>query len=213
MIRTNSAQRHTRTAVGVAGVLVAAAALTACGGPAHQGAAAVLGGQRITIAAVEAKVSALRDEVDAQGSGPRTERAGLTNRAVADLVLSRVVDRALSDRQLDISQTEISQARDSDAKLLGGESELQRELLLKQGVSTGDTAAFYRQQLGIQKLAAVEGKDARTAEGDAVVRKALAAAGTELKVVVNPRYGTWDPQQVSLIDTTPDWLPQRTTSS
>ncbi|MGK4582714.1 SurA N-terminal domain-containing protein [Kitasatospora sp. HPMI-4] len=214
MIRTNSAQRRTRTAAGAVGVLIAAAALTACGGsPAHQGAAAVVGGQRITIATVEAKVTALRDEVLAQGGGPRTERAGLTKRTVSDLVLDRVVDQALSDRRLDVTETEVTQARDSDAKLLGGQDELQRELLLKQGVTSGDTDAFYRQQLGIHKLAAAEGKDARTAEGDAVVRGALATAGRELRIVVNPRYGAWDPQQIALVDTAEDWLPQRTAAA
>ncbi|GAA2259676.1 MULTISPECIES: SurA N-terminal domain-containing protein [Kitasatospora] len=214
MIRTNSVQRHTRTATGAIGVLIAAATLTACGsGPARQGAAAVVDGQRITIATVEAKVSALRDEVAAQGGGPRTERAGLTKRAVSDLVLNRVVDRALADRRLDVSAGEIAQARDSDAKLLGGEGELRRELLLKQGVADEDTDAFYRQQLGIHKLAAADGKDARTTEGDAIVRKALAEAGTELKVVVNPRYGAWDPRQVALVDAPTDWLPRRTAAS
>ncbi|MDH6123090.1 SurA N-terminal domain-containing protein [Kitasatospora sp. GP82] len=213
MIRTNSAKHHARRSVGAVGVLVAAAALTACGGsPAHQGAAAVVGGQRITIATVEAKVSALRDAVGAEPGAPRPERAGLTKRAVADLVLDRVVAQALSDHRLDVTETEIAQARESDAKLLGGESELQRELLFKQGVATGDLDAFYRQQLGIHKLAAADGKDARTAEGDAAIRKALAEAGTELRIVVNPRYGSWDPEQVTLVDTGNDWLPQRGTS-
>ncbi|MFD0529686.1 hypothetical protein ACFQ1I_27175 [Kitasatospora arboriphila] len=46
-----------------------------------------------------------------------------------------------------------------------------------------------------------------------MVRKALADAGRELRVEVNPRYGRWDPQQIALVDSTTDWLPQRAPSA
>ncbi len=205
MIRTSSVLRHTRTAVGV---LLAAAALTACGGgTAHQGAAAVVGGRRIPIAEVEARVAALRTATAAQPGGQQVEPTGLTRRTVGELVLDQVVSRALDDRQLSVSDGDIAQARDADSKQLGGADALARELL-KQGVAADDIDSFYRQQLGIQKLATAEGKDARTPEGDAVVRAALTQAGTELKIQVNPRYGQWDPKQVSLTDTPMSWLPK-----
>ncbi|GAA2146736.1 SurA N-terminal domain-containing protein [Kitasatospora kazusensis] len=210
MIRTSSAVRHARTAVGV---LIAAAALTACGGTAHPGAAAVVGGHRIPISEVEAKVAELRTAVAAQPGAPAAEPAGLTKRTVAELVLDQVVTQALSDRQLSVSQGDIARTRSADAKLLGGDDALGRALLLKQGVPAGDIDSFYRQQLGIQKIAAAEGKDARTADGDAAVRAALTAAGAELKIQVNPRYGRWDAQQVSLTDAAADWLPQPTAAA
>jgi hypothetical protein len=210
VIRTSSARRRARTAVGA---LLAAAALTACsGGTAHQGAAAVVGGQRISIATVEGRLAELRTAVAAQPGGPRTEPAGLTKQMVSDLVLDQVVARALADRQLSVSDGEIAQVRETETKLLGGENGLRTELLLKQGIPAEDIDAFYRQQLGIHKIAAAQGKDARTAEGDAVVRAALADAGGKLRIDVNPRYGRWDPQRVSLIDAATDWLPQPATA-
>lgn len=211
MIRTRSAVRRTRNAVGV---LLAGAALAACGGgAAHQGAAAVVGGRQIPIATVEARVAELRTAAAAQPGGPRTEPAGLVKRTVAELVLDQVVAQALSDRQLSVTDGEIVQVRDADSKLLGGEDALSRELLLKQGVPSGDINSFYRQQLGIRKLATADGKDARTSDGDAAVRAALTEAGTKLKIQVNPRYGQWDPQQISLVDSTADWLPQPATAA
>jgi len=206
VIRTSPAARRTRVAVGA---LLAAAALTACsGGTAHQGAAAVVGGRPISIATVESRVAELRTAAAVQPGGPRTERAGLIRRTVAELVLNQVVAQAIADRRITVSDGEIDQVRDTETKLLGGENELQRELLLKQSVPAGDIDAFYRQQLGIRKLAAAQGQDARTAEGDAVVRAALAEAGTKLRIEVNPRYGHWDPKQVTLTDTVTEWLPQ-----
>jgi hypothetical protein len=207
VIRTRTALRHGRTAVGV---LLAGAALAACGGGAsHQGSAAVVGGEQISIAAVESRVTGLRDAVAAEsGALGTTERAGLVRRTVAELVLNQVVDRALADRGLTVTAGEIDQARESEAKLLGGVAELQRELLFKQSVPAGEVTAFYRQQLGIHKLAAAQGKDARTPEGDAVVRAALSDAGAKLKIEVNPRYGRWDVKQIGLTNTVSEWLQQ-----
>ncbi|PBC78092.1 SurA-like protein [Streptomyces sp. TLI_235] len=212
MIRTSSALRPARTA---AGILLAAAVLTACGGsPAHQGAAAVVGDERIPIAEVQAKVSALRDATAAAApGGTGTEQAGLVRRTVAELVLDRVIARALADRGLSVTQGEIAEARRNDAQLLGGDAALERQLLLRQGVAAEDVPVFYRQQIGIRKIAAAAGQDARTEQGDAVVRKALAEAGRALKVEVNPRYGRWDPQKIALVDAATDWLPQRAPAS
>ncbi|AUG79382.1 hypothetical protein CFP65_4652 [Kitasatospora sp. MMS16-BH015] len=206
MIRISSVRRRLAAA---GGVLLATAALSACGtGPAHQGAAAVVGGERISIATVESRVAELRTAVAAQQGGARTEPTGLTRRMVAELVLDKVVAQALADRQLTVTPGEIADARDADSKLLGGSDALGRELLLKQAVPAAGIDGFYRQQLGIQKIAGAEGKDARTPEGDAAVRTALTTAGAELKVQVNPRYGQWDVKQISLVDAADAWLPQ-----
>ncbi|MER5863844.1 SurA N-terminal domain-containing protein [Kitasatospora sp. NPDC002040] len=207
MIRTRSALRRSCTVVVV---LLAGATLAACGsGTPHQGSAAVVGGERISIAAVESRVTGLRDAVAAESGGQRsTERAGLVRRTVAELVLNQVVDRALADRNLTVTDGEIADAREAEAEMLGGMAELQRELLFKQSVAAGDVDAFYRQQLGIRKLAAAAGKDARTSEGDAVVRAALTDAGAKLKIDVNPRYGHWDVQQIGLANTVSDWIKQ-----
>ncbi|MEV6210895.1 SurA N-terminal domain-containing protein [Kitasatospora sp. NPDC051914] len=208
MIRIRSALRPARTA---AGVLLAAAVLSACGGaPVHQGAAAVVGGERIPIAEVQAKVTALRDATAAATpENARPEQAGLVRRTVAELVLDRVIARALADRGLSVSEGEIAEARQADAKMLGGDAALERQLLLRQGVAAADVPVFYRQQIGIRKIAAAAGQDPRTEQGDAVVRKALAEAGTALGVEVNPRYGRWDPEQIALVDAAADWLPRR----
>ncbi|KQV23970.1 MULTISPECIES: SurA N-terminal domain-containing protein [unclassified Kitasatospora] len=207
MIRTRTALRHGRTAVGV---LLAGAALAACGsGAPHQGSAAVVGGEQISIAAVESRVTGVRDAMAAESGGGRTtERSQLVRRTVADLVLNEVVAKALADRQLTVTDGEIDEARESEAKMLGGMAELQRDLLFKQSVRAGDVTAFYRQQVGIKKLAAAQGKDARSAEGDAAIRAALTDAGAKLKIEVNPRYGQWDVRQIGLTNTVSDWLRQ-----
>ncbi|MFJ5232480.1 SurA N-terminal domain-containing protein [Kitasatospora sp. NPDC088391] len=208
MIRTSSARRL-RAALGVA---AAVAALTACGaGPARQGAAAVVGDERITVAQVEARVGAVRDGVAAQaaatGAGRAQEQPGLTRHAVSDLILAKVVDRALTDRHLDVSAAEVGAARAGDARTVGSDATLVQLLLAKQGVPADGIDAFYRRQVGITKLA--DGQDPSGPEGDAAIRKALADAGTALHITVNPRYGTWDATRIGMADSTEDWLPAK----
>ncbi|BAJ30450.1 MULTISPECIES: SurA N-terminal domain-containing protein [Kitasatospora] len=202
MIRTSSVRRP----LAVLGVAVAAAALSACGtAPARQGAAAVVGTDRISIAQVEARVAAVRDGAAASGAATE-EQPGLARHAVSDLILGKLIAQALADRQLGVSQAEVDRARTADAKTLGGEAKLTELLRAKQGVPAGDVDGFYRQQIGLVKLAG--GQDPNGDAGDAAIRKALVDAGTALHVEVNPRYGSWDTARIGLTDSTEDWLPK-----
>ncbi|GLW74580.1 lipoprotein [Kitasatospora phosalacinea] len=201
MIRTSSARRL-RAALGTA---VAAAALAACSGaPAHQGAAAVVGSDRISIAQVEARVTAVRDGAARSGAATE-EQPGLARHAVSDLILGKVVARALADRGLTVSQGEIDRARAADARTVGSEAKLAELLRAKQGVPATDVDGFYRQQIGLVKLA--DGQDPSSAEGDAAIRKALVDAGAALHIEVNPRYGSWNTAGIGLEDSTENWLP------
>ncbi|RKE20855.1 SurA N-terminal domain-containing protein [Streptomyces sp. TLI_171] len=203
MIRTSSARRL-RAALGVA---VVAAALAACSGaPAHQGAAAVVGDERITIAQVEARVAAIRAGATAQADGKANEQPGLARHAVSDLILDRVVARALTDRHLSVTAAEIGTARSSDVRTVGSDAVLAQLLLSKQGVPAAGIDDFYRQQIGLTKLA--DGQDPTSADGDALIRKALVDAGTALHIQVNPRYGSWDTARIGLTDVTENWLPK-----
>ncbi|MFD7731129.1 SurA N-terminal domain-containing protein [Kitasatospora phosalacinea] len=201
MIRTSSARRL-RAALGTA---VAAAALAACSGaPAHQGAAAVVGSDRISVAQVEARVAAVREGA-AQSGAATEEQPGLARHAVSDLILGRVVARALADRSLTVSQSEVDRARSADAQTVGSEAKLAELLRAKQGVPAADVDGFYRQQIGLVKLA--DGQDPSSADGDAAIRKALVAAGTALHIEVNPRYGSWNTTEIGLEGSTENWLP------
>ncbi|WAL73548.1 hypothetical protein OU787_19755 [Kitasatospora sp. YST-16] len=170
----------------------------------------MVGGDRISIAQVDARVAAVRAGA-AQSGAAAEEQPGLARHAVSDLVLGKVVARALTDRQLDVSQSEIDRARAADAKTVGGEAKLAELLRAKQGVPAGDIDGFYRQQIGLMKLAG--GQDPSGADGDAAIRKALVDAGTALHIEVNPRYGSWDTARIGLADSTEDWLPKTVRTS
>lgn len=211
MIRTNFTARRARAVLVAA---LAAAALTACGSePAHQGTAAIVGEDRITIAAVNARVAEVRAAMTTPGGVSQPERAGLVRHTIDQLVLDRLVDQALTDRQLQVTGEEVAEAKGENAKLLGGEDRLDQALAAQLGIPASDSDAFYRQVVGVRKLAAADGQDASTPAGRAAVLRSLAEAGTKLKIEINPRYGQWDVQQAGVIDRVEDWLPRNGTVS
>lgn len=125
------------------------------------------------------------------------------------MVMSRVVDYAVTWYGLSVSDTEVAQLRANQKQAWGGEPVMEQALLVKRGVAAGQIDDFYREQLGLGKLAAMSGKQLGTADGNKVVHALLASASAELKVTVNPRYGSWDAQQ-SIVSTSLDpWLPDR----
>ncbi|MEV0530207.1 hypothetical protein [Kitasatospora sp. NPDC050463] len=195
---------HRRTAV--AGALLAASALAACGGNGlTPGTAAVLDGRRIPVAAVEARVAELRDTAGGASADARQESDGLVRRALTDLVLDTVIARAVADRGIAVGGAEVAAARTVEEDRFGGAGPLAR-VLASRGVPAAAIDDYLRRQLGIRRLAAAAGQDGGTPAGDAGVRLALADAATALHLHVNPRYGTWDADQVTLLPDTPLWL-------
>ena len=196
-----------RTAlVGV--LLCPAVFLTSCSGPVRPGSAAVVGGERISLATVQARAAELRTATTGPsgdaGTGPGVgaEAEGLARRALSELVRDALVARALADRGLRVAAGEVVGARAADEAAAGGAVQLARGLA-RRGVPAAGIDTYYRQQAGIRRLAAAQGLDAGTEAGDAVVRRALADAALALHVRVSPRYGTWDAQQVALLPDPP----------
>ncbi|GAA2790803.1 hypothetical protein RMN57_23405 [Kitasatospora sp. CM 4170] len=200
---------HRRTAaVGalLAAVAPAAAVLAACGGGGlTAGTAAVLDGRRIPVRAVESRVAELRHAAGGASVDARQQPDGLARRAVADLVLDAVVARALADRGLAVAAAEVAAERADAAERSGGADALAR-VLAARGVPGSGIDDWFRRRLGILRLAAAAGADAGTPEGEDVVRIALADAASALRLRINPRYGTWDPAQATLVPDLTPWL-------
>lgn len=198
-----------RAAVALAGLLVALAPLTAsCGAAVQVGAAAVVDGERISLADVQARAVGLRAVVAPSPGETGPEAADLTRRAVSELILDALVVRALADHGLSLAAADVAAARAADRAGAadraapggdGGEAVRIDRLLALRGVPAAGADGYYRQQAGIRLLAAARGLDAVTGPGDAVVRRALAEAAAELRVRVNPRYGRWDARRVALV--------------
>ncbi|AJF65552.1 SurA N-terminal domain-containing protein [Streptomyces vietnamensis] len=203
---------HRRTALTVSAALLAAAPLlTACGGDAHPGAAAVVGGERIEVSSLQAQVADVRA---AQAASPQSAQlvaatGDLSRRKLNVMIFDRVVDKVARDNGVSATRAELQQTKASFVRQAGGEDQLAAVLLQEQGVAPDQIDAFVRRNVLMNKIARKLGVT-EDAEGQKKLTEVFSAASKDLAVDVNPRYGRWDDAQVRL-DTTYDgspWLRQ-----
>ncbi|MFF7856625.1 SurA N-terminal domain-containing protein [Streptomyces sp. NPDC007904] len=207
--------RRRRTALLLSAAIVAAAPLlTACGNDAHPGAAAVVGGQRITVSQLENRVDEVRaaqraavpDEAQYQQAIART--GSLTRDTLHGMVLDRVLQHAARDAGVTVTPREVQRMRSGLEEQAGGAKELKAAWLQQYGVPPQRLDENLRLQLEAQKLAESLGTDTSRPE----FWRALSEAGKDLGVDLNPRYGTWDAEKSSRADARTPWVRDVTTT-
>lgn len=201
--------RRRRTALLLTAALtVAAPLLTACGNDAHPGAAAVVGGERITVAQLESRVNEIRaaqqeavpDEAQYEQAIART--GGLTRDTLHSMVLDRVLERAAHDAGVTVTPKEVQGMRSGLEEQAGGAEALKATWLQQYGVPAERLDDNLRLQVQAQKLAQRLGTDTSTPE----FWQALSEASKKLDVDLNPRYGTWDDEKSSRVDAKTPWV-------
>lgn len=202
---------HRRTALSVsAAILAAAPLLTACGSDAHPGAAAIVGGQRIDVAGLQAQVKDVRAAQEASPNGPELLRAtgDLGRQKLNGMIFDRVVEKVAGDQGVTVTRAELQQTRAAFVRESGGQERLEAMLLQQQGVAPGQIDEVVRRNVLMNKIAAKLGAT-DTPEGQKKLTDVFSAASRELDIDVNPRYGTWDDTQVRLADSARvPWLRQ-----
>ncbi|MGC5037341.1 SurA N-terminal domain-containing protein [Streptomyces sp. DT190] len=200
--------RRRRTALLLTAAIAAAPLLTACGNDAHPGAAAVVGGQRITVSQLEERVGEVRAaqraavQNDAQYQQAIARTGTLTRDTLQTMVLDRVLHRAAEDAGVTVSRKEIQEMRSGLEEQAGGAEALETTWLQRYGIPPQRLEENLRLQLEAQKLAERLGTDTTRPE----FWKALSEASKDLDVDLNPRYGTWDVQKSSRADAKTPWL-------
>jgi hypothetical protein len=201
--------RRRRTALVLTAVIAAAApALTACGNDAHPGAAAVVGGQRISVAQLQSRVNEVRTaqraavQNEAQYVRAIATTGGLTRETLYGMVFDQVVHRAAQDAGVTVTRKDIQDMRAGLAQQAGGSKALEATWLAQYGVPPQRLDENLRLQVEGHKLAAKLGTD--TAQP--AFWKALSTASKELHVDLNPRYGTWDVEKSSRVDAKTPWV-------
>ncbi|MFE9452553.1 SurA N-terminal domain-containing protein [Streptomyces sp. NPDC006739] len=201
--------RRRRTALVLSAAIAAAAPLlTACGNGAHPGAAAVVGGQRISVAQLQNRVDEVRQAQraavpdKAQYQQVLTSTSTLTRDTLHNMVLDQVLHRAAQDAGVSVSRKETQQLRARLEQQAGGAGGLETAWLQKYGIAPQRLDDNLRIQLEAQKLAARLGTDT----SQPAFWKALSTASQELHVDLNPRYGAWDVQKSSRVDAKTPWV-------
>lgn len=190
--------RRRRTALVLSAAIAAAAPLlTACGNEAHPGAAAVVGGERITVAQLENRVSDVRAAQraattdDAQYQQAIAQTPSLTRNTLNGLVLEKVLDQALEDAGVTVTRKEAQKYRSDLERNAGGAEALEQAYLQQYAVAPEQLEESLRSDVEVQKLATALGADLNTPDGSTGFWKALSDASEKLDVDLNPRYGSW----------------------
>ncbi|KUM72043.1 SurA N-terminal domain-containing protein [Streptomyces sp. ISL-22] len=200
--------RRRRTALLLSAAIAAAPLLTACGNDAHPGAAAVVGGQRITVAQLENRVGEVRAAQraavsdDAQYAQVIAKSGTLPREVLHNLVLDRVLHHAAQDAGVTITRKELQRMRADLEEQVGGAKALETAWMQQYGVPPQRLDENLRLQLEAQKLAEKLGTDT----GKPAFWNALAKASKDLGISLNPRYGTWDVQKSSRADAKTPWV-------
>ncbi|MBT2452953.1 SurA N-terminal domain-containing protein [Streptomyces sp. ISL-43] len=196
---------HRRTALSVsAALLLAAPLLSACSGEARPGTAAVIGGERITTSAVQAQVNDVRSaqnrsehSAELIASVPQLDRVKLSA-----MLQSRILDRMAEDAGLTVTTKELETERQAYDQNNGGAEAFEAAVLQKAAMAPDQIERWVRDQVLFTKL------NAKYGEGK-LAEPASKAAG-KLGIQVNPRYGAWDPQRVTLGEAETPWITQVT---
>ncbi|MCX3063447.1 SurA N-terminal domain-containing protein [Streptomyces beihaiensis] len=211
MHRRRTSRRRTSLVLSAV-ALAAAPALTACGSDAHPGAAAVVGGRRITVSQLQDRVNEVRDAQraatadSAQYKQAIARTGGLTRNTLHTMVLDRVMHRAATDEGITVTRKEMQDMRAGLEKQAGGAKQLEVAWLQQYDVPPQRLTESLRTELEAQKLSSALGADMRTQQGQATFWKALAKASKELNVDLNPRYGEWDVSHSRRVDAKTPWL-------
>jgi hypothetical protein len=193
-----------RTAAAVL-ALCAAGALTACSsGPAHPGAAAVVGNDRITVATLQSHVSAFQSA--AAGNSTALQKSGVSERTLALLVSDQLVDQALAREGRSVTEGQIQQVEAAYLQQAGSVQALQQAVVDNLQLAPADLELYAHLQAGQVLLVQAAGVDPSSSTADSALQQIISKASDEIGVTVNPRYGSWDAKALTLAAANQPWL-------
>jgi hypothetical protein len=193
-----------RTAAAVL-ALCAAGALTACSsGPAHPGAAAVVGNDRITVATLQSHVSAFQSA--AAGNSTALQKSGVSERTLALLVSDQLVDQALAREGGSVTEGQIQQVEAAYLQQAGSVQALQQAVVDNLQLAPADLELYAHLQAGQVLLVQAAGVDPSSSTADSALQQIISKASDEIGVTVNPRYGSWDAKALTLAAANQPWL-------
>jgi SurA N-terminal domain len=155
---------------------------SACGGS-EVGAAAVVGGERITVSSVQDRAQAFLDTTpDPSGIDTGALQRRILQQDVRHVLLSGLA----ADENVTVSEADVDDFLDQLAAVQGGDL---TQFKLDEGFTDDSLRAAVRDELMRSALAEDLGSDE-------AVEEAVAARAEEIGVTLNRRYGTWEGNQL-----------------
>ena len=178
--------------------LISALTLTACG---QVDTAASFGDTKIT----QAQAQSVIDEILAERGKTditqmQLETGNALNRSqLRFAIITSVFDEIAKELKIKVSSTEIENTRTGILEQIGGEEQLQMNLVAAQ-IAPSNFERYMRATVLSNKLAGALGM-AGVAEADvqSKISELVQKKAKQMKVSVNPRYGRWDEATAELV--------------
>ncbi len=171
--------------------VISLGALTACG---QANSAATLGDITISQTELQSTVSQLlkeREGIDV--SQMQLESGASLNRSqLRFLIITHIFDEIAKELKLTVTKTELATTRQGLIDQSGGEATLGTNLVSAQ-IASSNFDRYIRAIIISDKLTqALQESGVAEADVSARISELVTAKTKELKISVNPRYGTWD---------------------
>ena len=185
--------RHRLAVIAGIGLLSISLGLSGCSSQ-TAGAAAVVGEQRISESELDTEV---QDTLDLQGLSSTDSSNELIVNTLNQLITGILVNE-LSDREkITVAQGEIDDLRLQYVAQAGGQEAFEASIG-EQGISIGEVDSIISVNLQVAKLGDVLSPSGDADAKSAEVFIAISELSLELGTEVAPRFGTWDPENLSV---------------
>ena len=197
--RINESEHYVKKILALLGV-ISVLALSGCG---KVDTAATIGDITISQASAQAivdEVLAERAKVDTAGMQIQTGNA-LNRAQLRFTIVTTLFDEIAKELTIKVSSTELDKAKADLIAQSGGQEALAKNLVAAQ-IASSNFDRYVRAIITSNKI-----KEALIATGVAEadvsmrISQLISAKAAELKVKVNPRYGTWDQETGDIVDT------------
>ena len=167
--------------------------------------AATVGDVEITLEQLQNQVDSIlaeREKVDT--TQMRLEVGDALTRSQLSFIISNIlVDEIAKDAKLDVTKSEIEAYKIEIFENIGGQEQLPT-VLVNAAIAPDALDTVLRRDLILRKISVAASE---AGSDDAAINQLIEGLFTEkandLKIVVNPRYGTWDAESFSVVAAEP----------
>jgi len=175
------------------GVIAATIGLSGCGTP-TAGAAAVVGDQRISEATLNSEVQSV---LSLQGLPATDSSNELITSTLNQMITTILVDELASREKIEVTQGEIDDLRLQYIAQAGGVEAFESQIS-QQGIAIDDVDSIIRLNIQVSQLGDVLSPNTEPDAKSAAVFLALTELSSEIGTEVSPRFGTWDPENLTV---------------
>lgn len=167
--------------------------------------AASVGNAEITLKELQGQVDSIiaeRGKVDTSQMQLQTGE-DLTRSHLSFMISNLLVDQIAADKKIEITKAEIDAYKSEIYTNIGGEANLP-SVLVNAAIPPLGLDAVLRRDLILRKITTeLQAAGADDAAVNTAIQKLVSDKASEVKVVVNPRYGQWDPASFTVVASEP----------